>query len=171
MRENENALRAVGAEERGEASQVCRSTRRSRDQPSASTWFKERSVTGGGALLHSSPPDGERVAAVPHEIAQAHERRRGEHSHDPGAHAPAVRPLADDSENLQRQRRDRRKNVSERLKRSGFLPRRARSSRCIKCISSARSFVRCVGLDMGDWSADQSKPNSGVITSEQPFVL
>ena len=100
MRENENALRAVGAEERGEASQVCRSTRRSRDQPSASTWFKERSVTGGGALLHSSPPDGERVAAVPHEIAQAHERRRGEHSHDPGAHAPAVRPLADDSENL-----------------------------------------------------------------------
>ena len=102
MRENENALRAVGAEERGEASQVCRSTRRSRDQPSASTWFKERSVTGGGALLHSSPPDGERVAAVPHEIAQAHERRRGEHSHDPGAHAPAVRPLADDSENLQR---------------------------------------------------------------------
>jgi hypothetical protein len=161
VRENENALRAVGAEERGEASQVCRSTRRSRDQPSASTWFKERSVTGGGALLHSSPPDGERVAAVPHEIAQAHERRRGEHSHDPGAHAPAVRPLADDSENLQRRRRDRSKKRFRtlRLKRSGFLPRRARSSRCIKCISSARSFVRCVGLDMVDWSADQTKPN------------
>ena len=167
MRENENALRAVGAEERGEASQVCRSTRRSRDQPSASTWFKERSVTGGGALLHSSPPDGERVAAVPHEIAQAHERRRGEHSHDPGAHAPAVRPLADDSENLHATPAARPSKKRFRTPETFRVPSpRARSSRCIKCISSARSFVRCVGLDMGDWSADQSKPNY----SEKPHV-
>eukprot|EP00964_Phaeocystis_antarctica_P138146 scaffold102811_cov66-Phaeocystis_antarctica.AAC.4 len=36
VREDEHALRSVGTEERGEAGQVCRSTRRARGQPSAS---------------------------------------------------------------------------------------------------------------------------------------